>query len=337
MEISLGELATRFGCELIGDPKVTVDRVASLPNAGPSSLCFLANPAFKQELADTRAAAVILREEYASLSPAASLVSDNPYECYARMAAVISPPPSFEPGVHPAATVSSSATIADSAYVAANAFIDVHATVDADTYIGPGSVVGPNCSIGKGGRLIANVTLARDVTIGARCILHPGVVIGADGFRHLRTSDGWLKVPQLGGVQIGDDVEVGANSTIDCGALDDTIIEDGVRIDNLVQIGHNCKVGAHTVFVAHCAIAGSTVIGKRCLFGGQSGAVDNVTICDDVILSGRGMVSKDIKEPGIYASFWPSEPIHEWNRQVARFRRLDKLTDRVAKLEIDKS
>ncbi len=333
MPISLGELATSFACELIGDPDVVVDDVASLSNAGPSSLSFLSNPAHMQQLSSTKAAVVILRADDAGESPTTSLVNDNPYACYARMAAVIRPAPSYEPGIHESAVIATTAEIAASAHIAPNAVIGDRSIIGEYVYIGPGSVVGPDCVIADDCKLIANVTLVRNVRIGARGIVHPGVVIAADGFGNAMTPDGWVKVPQLGGVSIGNDVEIGANTTIDCGALDDTVIEDGVRIDNLCMIAHNVRLGAHTAMASAAAIAGSTVIGKRCLFAGQSGAVGHVTICDDVVVSGRGMITKDIKEPGVYASSFPSEKVSDWNRKVARFRRLDGLMRRIDKLE----
>ncbi|MDH3533302.1 MAG: UDP-3-O-(3-hydroxymyristoyl)glucosamine N-acyltransferase [Gammaproteobacteria bacterium] len=333
MAISLEELATRFGCELIGDAAVTVDNVASLANANSTSLSFLTSPAFKQQLAVTKAAAVILRAADAKDCPTASLINANPYECYARMATLICPAPSFEPGIDATASVASTATVAASAHVAAHVVIGDRSTVGEHTYIGPGCVVGPDCHIGAGSRLIAKVTVARKVTLGLRCILHPGVVVGSDGFGNAMTPDGWLKVPQVGGVRIGNDVEIGANSTVDCGALDDTVIEDGVRIDNLVMIAHNVHIGAHTAIAAQCGFAGSAVLGKRCMFAGHSGSVGHITVCDDVVLSGQGMITKDITEPGVYASSFAAEPVRDWNRQVARFRRLDKLIERVKQLE----
>lgn len=175
----------------------------------------------------------------------------------------------------------------------------------------------------------------RSVTLGARTIIHPGAVIGSDGFGNAMTPQGWVKVPQLGGVKIGCDVEVGANTAIDCGTLGDTVLADGVRLDNLVHIGHNARLGAHTAVAGLSGISGSAVIGDRCIFAGQSGCVGHITICDDVIINGRGMVTKSISEPGVYASGFPSEKVKDWNKKVAKFRRIDKLSDRVSKLERD--
>ena len=333
MPISLGELATSFACELIGDPDVVVDDVASLFNAGPSSLSFLSNPAHMQQLSSTKAAVVILRADDAGESPTASLVNENPYACYARIAAVIHPAPGYEPGVHESAVIATTAEIAASAHIAPNAVIGDRSIIGENVFVGPGSVVGPDCVIADDCKLIANVTLTRSVRIGVRGIVHPGAVIASDGFGNAKTPDGWVKVPQFGGVIIGDDVEIGANTTIDCGALDDTIIEDGVRIDNLCMIAHNVRIGAHTAMASMTGIAGSTVIGRRCLFAGKAGAVGHVTICDDVVVSGKGMITKDIKEPGVYASSFPAEKISEWNRKVAHFRRIDTLINRINKLE----
>ncbi len=333
MPISLGELATKLACKLIGDPDVVVDNVASLSNAGPSSLSFLSNPAYMQQLLSTQAAVVILRADDAGESPTATLVTDNPYACYARVAAIIHPAPGYEPGVHESAVIAPTARIAASAHIAPNAVIGDRSIIGENVFVGPGSVVGPDCIVADDCKLIANVTLAKRVRIGVRGIVHPGVVIAADGFGNARTPEGWVKVPQLGGVTIGDDVEIGANTTIDCGSLDDTVIEDGVRVDNLCMIAHNVRIGAHTAMASMTAIAGSTVIGKRCMFAGMSGAVGHVTICDDVVVNGKGMISKDIKEPGVYASSFPVEKVSDWNRKVARFRRLDRLIDRINKLE----
>ncbi len=333
MPISLGELATQFGCELIGDPDVLVSGVATLPNAGPDSLSFLVSATYKKQLYSTKAAAVILRAGDADESPVAAILHDDPYACYARMAAVVCPPPTYKPGVHASAVVAPSATVADSAHLAANVIVGERSAIGENVYLGPGTVIGPDCTIGDDCRFIANVTLARSVAIGVRSVFHPGVVIGADGFGNVMTPDGWAKIPQLGGVRIGDDVEIGANTTVDCGALDDTIIEDGVRIDNMCMIGHNVHVGAHTAMAAMVGIAGSTRIGERCLFAGKVGVVGHITVCDDVLVAATAFLSKDVTTPGTYAAGFPADDARSWARQVARFRRLGKLIERVTKLE----
>ncbi len=333
MPISLGELATRFGCDLDGDPDIEVNAVASLTSAGPGNISFLSNSTLKQQLSSTQAAAVILRADDAADCPVASLISENPYAIFARMAAQLHPLPVPVAGVHKSAVVDASARVAASAQIDALAFVGERTVIGENVYVGPGCVVGADCEVGDDCRFIANVTLPRAVVIGKRGIFHPGVVIGADGFGNAMTPDGWVKVPQVGGVRIGDDVEIGSNTTIDCGAIGDTVIEDGVRIDNLCMIAHNVQVGEHTAMAAMTGIAGSTVIGKRCMFAGSSGAVGHITICDDVVLGGRGTFTKDVTEPGTYASSFPSEKLGDWNRKVARFRRLDALDRRVQKLE----
>lgn len=332
MPISLGELATRFGCDLDGDPDVEVIAVASLTGAGPGNICFLSNSALQQQLSSTKADAVILRAENAADCPVASLISDNPYAVFARVAARLHPVPGAVAGVHKSAVVDPSARVADSAQVDALAIIGERSVIGENVYVGPGCVIGADCDVGDDCRFVANVTLPRAVTIGKRGIFHPGVVIGADGFGNAMTPQGWVKVPQVGGVRIGDDVEIGANTTVDCGALGDTVIEDGVRIDNLCMIAHNVHVGEHTAMAAMTGIAGSTVIGKRCMFAGASGTVGHITICDDVVLSGQGMLTKDVIEPGTYASSFPAEKIRDWNRKVAIFRRLDAKDRRTNKL-----
>lgn len=333
MPTSLGELATRFGCDLDGDPDVCIDRVAPLDDAGPGALSFLSNSQLKHLLPSTKAAAVVLREADAPECPAAVLVADDPYATYARMAAVLHPLPPLCPGVHDTAVVDASSRVAGSAEVAAHCYIGADCTIGENAYIGPGSFIGPGCTVGDGSRLVAKVTLARDVRLGVRAVIHPGAVIGSDGFGNAMTPEGWLKVPQVGGVTIGDDVEIGANTTIDCGAVTDTVIENGVRIDNLCMIAHNVRIGAHTAMAAQTGIAGSTVIGKRCMFAGHSGTVGHITVCDDVVVNGKTMVTKDITEPGAYAAAFPAETAKSWNRRVARFRRIDALLERVSRLE----
>jgi UDP-3-O-[3-hydroxymyristoyl] glucosamine N-acyltransferase len=337
MAISLGELATQFECELRGDAATEIIQVAALQNAAPGTLSFLANSALKKQLLETQAAAVILRATDAQACPVACLVHENPYACFARIATLLNPPPAISGGIHERAAVGATASIAKSAQVAANATISDGARIGYRCYVGPGCVVGPDCRVGADSRLLANVTLVRNVDLGERCIVHPGAVIGSDGFGNAMSPEGWVKVPQLGGLRVGDDVEIGANSTIDLGALGDTVIGNGVRIDNLVHIAHNCRIGEHTAIAAQCGFAGSTIVGRRCMFAGQVGLVGHITICDDTIVNGKSVISKNITRPGVYSSAFPAEPVSAWNQKVARFRRLDRLQDRVSKLENDKT
>ena len=333
MARTLGELAAQFGCELIGDPAVSVSRVATLSNAGDGDLSFFANKTYRDELRATRAGAVIARDADAEDCPVPVLLSADPYLTYAQMAALLHPLPPPAAGVHITAVVADTAQLADGVQVSPKAVIDEDAVIGENVFVGPGAIVGPRCRIGEDSRILANATLVQDVTIGQRCIVHPGAVLGSDGFGNARSDTGWVKVPQVGGVRVGDDVEIGANSTIDRGAIDDTVIGNGVRIDNLVQIAHNVQVGDHTAMAAFTGVSGSTVIGKRCMFAGQSGIVGHITICDDVIVGGATMISKDIDQPGFYTGSFPGEQDREWKRKVARFRRLNELTERVSALE----
>ena len=337
MSERLGDLAGRFDCELRGDPDTLVSRVATLSNAGEDALSFLASDAYAPQLPTTSAAAVVLEERHADSAPGAVLITSNPYALYARIAAVLHPEPAPAAGIHPSAVVDAAATVADGASIGPNAVIAAGARIETAVAIGAGAYVGPDSVVGEGTRLHANATLVRAVSIGKRGIIHSGAVIGSDGFGNAMTESGWLKVPQVGGVSIGDDVEIGANTTIDCGAVDDTVIEDGVRIDNLCMIAHNVHIGAHTAMAAMVGIAGSAKIGKRCMFAGRSGSVGHVRICDDVVASAQAVISKDITEPGVYAGTFVAEKARDWTRKVARFKRLDSLAARAKKLEKDRS
>ena len=329
----LGDLASLVGCELRGNPDTLVARVATLSNAGDDAISFLTSEAYRDQLPLTQAAAVILRADDAESAPGAVIISANPYASYARIAGELYPPPAPADGIHPSAVVAETADVDSTASVGPNAVVESGTRIQANAIIGAGSFVGPDCVVGKSVRLHANVTLVRAVTLGDRTIIHSGAVVGSDGFGNAMTDAGWLKVPQVGGVKIGADAEIGANTTIDCGALGDTVIGDGVRIDNLCMIAHNVHVGAHTAMAAMVGIAGSARIGQRCMFAGQAGVNGHVTICDDVIVSGQAVISKDVTEPGVYAGSFVAEKARDWAKKVARFRRLDALQDRVKQLE----
>lgn len=333
MSYTLGELATQFGCELAGDPAVVISGVATLSTAGKGTIGFVANRAYLQALESTHASAVILHESDLDKCRVNALISANPYLTFARVAQILYPEVVHDPGIHPSATIAKTAVIDASAHIAANAFVDAGSEIAAHACIGPGAVVGPRCLIGEHARIMANCTLVQDVVIGVRSIIHPGAVIGADGFGNAMGDQGWVKVPQIGGVRIGDDVEIGSNSTIDRGAIGDTVIENGVRLDNLVQIAHNVRIGEHTAMAAMTGIAGSTIIGKRCMFAGRSSSVGHVTICDDVIVGADSYISKNIGEPGVYVASFPAEPDKSWKRKAARFRRIDDIITRLKDLE----
>ncbi len=333
MPVRLAELAVRFGCKLRGDPEALIERVASLQEAGPGSIAFLANRRYRRYLAETRATAVVIEPALAGECPVAALATSNPYATYARIAQLLHPEPAFEPGRHPSAVVEPGASVDVTAWVGAHAYVASGAEIGRGAFIGPGSIVMAGARVGDSSRLVARVTVCKGVRIGQRCILHPGAVVGGDGFGHAPDGGAYVKVPQIGAVVIGDDVEVGANSTIDRGAIGDTVIADGVKIDNQVQIGHNVRIGEHTVLAGCVGISGSAVIGRRCMLGGMVGVVGHLEICDDVLVTGRTMISSSIRQPGIYSSALPADEAKRFRRNAARFQKLDELAKRVRRLE----
>jgi UDP-3-O-[3-hydroxymyristoyl] glucosamine N-acyltransferase len=320
MNIALGEIAVRFGCELRGDPDARVDHIAPLESATAGALSFLANPKLTPLLAATRASAVVLEPRSADSCPVAALIDRNPHATFARIATLLYPAPVPTPGVHPSAVVDPGAHIDPSAEIGAYSLIGAGASIGARCLIGPACIIGAGARIGADGRLVARVTLERGVVVGERVLIHPGAVLGADGFGLARDSDGWVKVPQIGGLRIGDDVEIGANTSIDRGAMDDTVISDGVKLDNQIQIGHNVFVGMHTAIAGCTGVAGSTRIGARCMIGGHVGFAGHIEICDDVIITGKSAVPHSIKQPGIYSGVVGLEPVKTWHRIVARMK-----------------
>ena len=336
---TLGELAVRFGCELRGDPAIVVRRVADLHEgaspepASPDSIGFVVGPAWREALRRTHLAAVIVPPSLAADSPVATLVHADPHVVFARVAALLHPPDALAAGVHPSAVVSIDAFIDPSARIGPLAVVEAGARIGPDCQIGPQSYVGAGVELGAGTRLLARVWVGGGAQLGERCLVHPGAVIGSDGFGNAREGVRWIKVPQLGSVRIADDVEIGANTTIDRGALGDTRIDSGVRLDNQIQIGHNVRIGEHTAIAACTGIAGSTRIGARCMIGGGTGIGGQLTIGDDIVIAGFGMVTRSIAEPGMYSSVLPVEEVRLWRRIVARIKRLDALAARVKKLE----
>lgn len=334
MSYSLRDIAERLGAQVHGDGDCRIDHVATLAEAGPGGISFLANRRYRSQLLTTRASAVILDSEFLSSCPVSALVVSNPYLGYARVAALLSPERPAPAGIHPSATVSDKAMVDESAWIGAQVVVDDDASVGARSRIGPGCIVGRSAIIGDDCNLTANVTIYHDVRIGNRALLHAGVVIGADGFGIANDGGVWIKVPQLGSVVIADDVEIGANTTIDRGALADTIIEEGVKLDNLIQIGHNVRIGAHTAIAAGVAIGGSATIGKRCTIGGAASIAGHLEIADDVHLTGRSAVPNSIPDPGVYSSGTPIiQENRIWRRNVVRFRQLDDMAKRLRNLE----
>jgi UDP-3-O-[3-hydroxymyristoyl] glucosamine N-acyltransferase len=333
MTARLADLAVRFGCELRGDPDTVIERVATLADAAEGSIAFLANPRYRRHLATTRASAVVLDAAAAPACPVAALVTRNPYATYARIAQLLHPAPAVVPGRHPSAVIEAGAEIDPTAWIGPHAYVAAGARVGPRASVGPGSVLLEGATVGADSRLVAQVTLCAGVRVGLRCLLHPGAVIGADGFGQAPDAGAYVKVPQLGSVVVGDDVEIGANTTIDRGTIGDTVLEEGVKIDNLVQIGHNVRVGAHTVMAACVGVSGSVTIGRRCMIGGMVGIVGHLEICDDVALTGKTMVSSSITRPGVYSGKLPMDEARVFRRNAARFRKLDELADRVRRLE----
>lgn len=335
MGVSLGQLAVRHGCELKGDPARVVDRVATLTRADDRSVTFLANPAYRGQLADTRAGAVILAPGDAAGCPVDALVTRDPYVVYARVAAELHPAPTAQPGIHPSAVIGPGATIPASCEIGPGAVLGQAVALGERVVIGARSVLGDRVSVAADTRLMPGVTVYGGVRIGARCVLHAGVVLGSDGFGFAREREGsYVKVPQLGSVVVGDDVEVGANTTIDRGAIDDTVIGNGVKLDNQIQVGHNVHIGEHTVVAAQTGISGSTTIGARCTIGGQAGFAGHIVVADDVVIGGGTSVTGSIRAAGIYAGGGtPADQLPRWRRNMARFGQLDDLAKRLRSVE----
>lgn len=332
--LTLGELARRLGARLVGDAERLVRGLATLREAGPDQVAFLANRAYLKELPGTRAAAVLLHPQHGEACPVDRLELDNPYLGYAAASRLFDPLAGREPaGIHPSAVVDPSATLGERVEVGANAVIEAGVSLGDDVVVGPGSVVGADTVIGEGTRLHANVTLYHAVVIGARCILHSGCVIGADGFGFAHDGSRWHKIAQLGGVVLGDDVEVGSGSSIDRGALGDTLIGDDVKIDSQVQIAHNVQVGDHSALAGCVGIAGSTQVGRHCLLGGGVGLAGHLTICDRVQVTGMSLVTNSIREPGVYSSGTGAMANAQWRKNAVRFKQLDDIAKRLARLE----
>ena len=332
MATTLRDLAQRFSLELAGDGAVEVHGVCTLTPGQAGRLAFLANPRYRPQLAGTRAAAVVLGKSDAKNYAGNALIAKDPYLAFARIARTFDRSSDFVPGVHPAATVARGVTVPASSHVGAQAVIGESAVIGEHVFIGAGSVIGREVHIGDGSRIAPRAVLENGVRIGQRCRINSGAVIGSRGFGLARGAHGWEEVPQLGSVILGDDVEVGANTTIDRGAIGDTVLENGVKLDNQIQIAHNVHIGAHTAMAACSGIAGSTRIGARCMIGGCTCINGHIEIADDVVILGFSMVTKSIAAPGQYSGR-PAVAATEWRRNLARIRRLDKTTERLAVLE----
>lgn len=330
---TLEALACQLGARLSGNGKVPVSRIATLTQAGPGCLSFYSNSRYFAQLQSTQAAAVILDAKALADCPVAALVMDNPYLGYARAASLLNPVAEISGGVHPKAIVDPAAQVDPQAWIGPGSVIEAGARIQAGVFIGPNCVVATQVRIGAGTRLTAGVSVCHQAVIGERCLLHPGVVIGADGFGIANDQGVWVKVPQLGTVRIGNDVEIGANTTIDRGALEDTIIGDGVKLDNLIQIAHAVCIGDHTAIASCTAIAGSSRIGARCTIGGAVSIAGHLEICDDVHLTATSAVPRSITQPGVYSSGMPIQEAPKWRRNVVRMAQLDQMAQRLKVLE----
>lgn len=333
MVITLGEVARVTNTRLRGDASMIITGVATLQNARPGQISFLSNPRYRKFLPLTQASAVILSEEDADSCGLPALVSQNPYVAYARVAALFAPSPTRPRGIHPTAYVSSQARVAEDAWIGPHCTIEETAVIESGVFVGPNCVVGEGAILGAGTRLTANVTVCQGAYLGRRVLVHPGAVIGSDGFGLANDKGHWVKVPQLGGVRIGDDVEIGANTTIDRGALEDTVIEEGVKLDNQIQIAHNVRIGAHTAIAGCVGISGSVHIGRHCTISGGVGIAGHLEIADHVHITGMSLVTRSITEPGAYSSGLTVEPNRLWNKISARLRHLDDLARRLTALE----
>ena len=334
MNLTLQQLAHELQCEFRGDPDALIKSVASPSSAKPGDLCFALREKNLGEIIDSDCSAVIVPPGLAAEVDGKSLlISKNPHYSFVEaMAALGCGALEVADGIHPSAQVASGFRLADGVSIGACAVIEDDVEIGVGSVIGAGCIIERGASIGTHCHLHSRATVAHSVQIGDRCILHPGAVIGSDGFGLVMHEDRWYKIPQLGSVVIADDVEIGANTTIDRGALDNTVIEQGCKIDNQVHLAHNVRIGAHTAIAGCVGIAGSTVVGRYCQISGAVGIVGHITIADHVTLTGMSMVTKDIREPGVYSSGTPLLPNSKWRRLSARYKALDKLALTVAKL-----
>jgi UDP-3-O-[3-hydroxymyristoyl] glucosamine N-acyltransferase len=330
---TLTEIVARFGGRIEGEPTTAVNQVATLENATTGQIAFLTNSKYRKLLETTHASAVIVAESDIDATQLARIVCSNPYSYFAKLSAFLNPLPAVKAGIHP------SAAIGVGAKISPNAQIDEFVSIGEGAIIGSGSVIMAGCSIGAKAtvgdntRLYPRVVVYHDCIVGNNVILHSGVVIGADGFGIAMEEGAWLKIPQIGRAIIGDNVEIGANTTIDRGALDDTVVEEGVKLDNLIQIAHNVRIGAHTAIAGCAGVAGSTTVGRYCRIGGSAGIVGHVSIADGVEISPFTMVSKSIREKGTYSGMNPFSEKDKWMKNTAHIRHLDEMASRIKNLE----
>ncbi len=333
MLLTIARLSELLGIDYQGDGATEINAIASLENARSGQLGFLSDRRHRKFLATTKASAVIISPKDVGICPVPALISDNVYTSYARAAALLEPVIDKPYGIDDSAIIDPAAEIAESAWIGPQTVIGAGAVIHESVQVGPGCIIGDGVEIGSSSQLVARVTLMHQVSIGQRVLLHPGVVIGSDGFGMAMEKGRWIKIPQLGSVKLGDDVEIGANSTVDRGALDDTVIGDGVKIDNQVQIAHNVRIGAHTAIAGCVGISGSTAIGQYCTLAGGVGVVGHLELTDHVHITAMSMVTHSISEPGTYSSGTSLMRNSIWRKSAVRFKKLDKLFRRLYSLE----
>lgn len=333
MAFTVDELARELDVEVIGDANCKLTHVAELESSKQGALSFAVSGQYINKLESTQASAVIVSPDLVSHCKVTALVSNNPYLSFARAAQLFFPQPEIKPGIHASAVVDSDCEIPDDVYIGPNVVIDAKCTIGHNVYIGPNCVITAPCSIGSDTRLLSSVTITGPTILGERGIIHPGVVLGSDGFGLANDNGVWEKIPQIGKVLIGNDVEIGANTTIDRGALRDTVIEDGVKLDNQIQIAHNVKIGAHTAIAGCAGIAGSAIIGKHCAIGGGAGIQGHIEIADGTHVTGMTKISQSISTPGLYTSGTAAQENKQWIRNAMRFKELDNMAKRLKDLE----
>jgi UDP-3-O-[3-hydroxymyristoyl] glucosamine N-acyltransferase len=332
---SLSEIVARFGGTISGEKETRVNQIGTLSHATGQQIAFLANSKYRSQLETTSAAAVILAEKDADASTMPRIICANPYSYFAKLSAFLNPLPAFTAGIHPSAVIGEGAQIDPSAHIGAHVSIGENAKIGAGCVIMDGCSIGNQTVIGAQTRLYPRVVIYQACVLGEQNIVHSGAVIGADGFGIAMEAGAWLKIPQIGRVIIGNQVEIGANTTIDRGALDDTIIGDGVKMDNQIQIAHNVKIGAHTAIAGCVGIAGSSTIGQYCRIGGSAGILGHLTIADGVEISSFTLIGKSIKESGTYSGIYPFSEKDDWLKNGVHLRHLDEMVKRIKKLEIE--
>jgi len=329
----LDDIAKQLGGSVHGSGDVIISQVATLESAQPHQIAFLANSKYRAQLDDTQAGAVILSTADVEATNIPRIVCSNPYAYFAKLSTLLNPPLQARAGIHPSAVIGEGVVIHPGVQVDANVVIGAGAQIGTKSIIMAGCTIGEGVVIGENALLYPRVVVYHDCVLGNNLIAHSGVVIGADGFGLAMDEGRWLKIPQIGRVVIGDDVEIGANTTIDRGALDDTVIEDDVKLDNQIQIAHNVRIGAHTAIAGCVGIAGSTTIGRYCRIGGSAGILGHLQIADYVEVSSFTLVGKSIKERGSYCGIFPFSTTQAWRKNAAQVRHLDELADRVKLLE----